>query len=102
MTRWIKPSVVYQYRQYVTRSHSSLPLIDIPSSSVYHFGDAPPTVPQVAGSAKRSIPVIQDLQWTVHDEEAWAIVSSGNGGGSGKDTVFKVRSTSAGQCYTAF
>src|SRR6266550_5889502 len=95
MTRWMKPRISYQYRQYSTRSHSSLPLIHIPSSSVYHFGDAPPTVPQTAGSGKWAIPVVKDIQWTVHDDEAWAIVSSGSGGGSGKDTIFKVRSISA-------
>lgn len=99
MARWIKPSAVFQHRQYIYYSHSSLPLIHIPSSSVYHFGDAPLTDSQAAGSAKRPIPVIKDLQWTVHDDEAWAIVSSGTGGGSGKDTVFKVRSTNAGQCF---
>lgn len=94
MTRWMKPRVAYwQYRQYSTCSHSSLPLIHIPSSSVYHFGDAPPADSRTAGSG--AIPVVKDIQWTVHDDEAWAIVSSGSGGGSGKDTIFKVRSINA-------
>ncbi|KAK2461100.1 hypothetical protein APHAL10511_006879 [Amanita phalloides] len=69
MTRWINRTVVP-------------PLIHIPSSSVYRFGDTPHKTSAVK-------PIIQDLQWTVHEDQMWAIVDSGSGGGSGKDAIFK-------------
>ncbi|KAG6815339.1 hypothetical protein H0H87_002800 [Tephrocybe sp. NHM501043] len=44
------------------------PFIHIPKSNIYRFGDAN-TIP----------PVFRDLSWTIHEDEAWAIVGSGSG-----------------------
>ncbi|KAF8634670.1 hypothetical protein AX15_000771 [Amanita polypyramis BW_CC] len=85
MTRWTRARFAV-HRRYTNLSHSRLPLIHVPSSSsIYYFGDVPPTSLSRKGSVKSPVPVIQDLQWTVHDGEAWAIVSSG----SGKEAIFK-------------
>ncbi|KAM6504083.1 P-loop containing nucleoside triphosphate hydrolase protein [Amanita muscaria] len=71
----ISPAIVL--RRYST--HRS-PLIHFPLSSIYNLGDAPPSSRNTG-----SKPIIQDLQWTVHDDEAWAVISSG----SGKEALFK-------------
>lgn len=52
----------------VSSKSSSLPIIEIPKSSVYAPGD-----PNTAE------PALRDVSWTVHPHEAWAVVSAGHG-----------------------
>lgn len=67
-----------------TRSYSALTrdelqntVIHIPKADIYRFGD-----PNFAR------PVFRDVEWTVKDGEAWAIVGSGSGE---KTSLFQVR-----------
>lgn len=54
---------------YTTQAtHSSPPLIHIPNSKVYRFGDS--------NSAR---PIFHELDWTVREGESWAVVGSGSG-----------------------
>ncbi|KDQ56336.1 hypothetical protein JAAARDRAFT_36509 [Jaapia argillacea MUCL 33604] len=50
-----------------TKSDSApLPILDIPKSNIYRFGDA-------------KNPVFHDIEWTIQDGESWAVVGSGSG-----------------------
>ncbi|KAG6873130.1 hypothetical protein C0995_002504 [Termitomyces sp. Mi166 len=44
------------------------PFVHIPKSNVYRFGDS-----------NTASPVFRDLSWTIHENEAWAVVGSGAG-----------------------
>lgn len=57
--------------------NTSSPIIHIPKSNIYRFGDS-----------NKSSPVFKDLEWTVRDGENWAIVGPA---GSGKSMVLEVR-----------
>ncbi|KAG6852339.1 hypothetical protein C0991_000584 [Blastosporella zonata] len=46
----------------------STPFVHIPKSNVYRFGDS-----------NKASPVFRDLSWTVHENEAWAVIGSGSG-----------------------
>lgn len=66
-------------RRYTTTTR---PIVHIPAGScIYAFG---------APSHTRT-PLLRDVDWTVNDGEAWAIISSG-GGGRGKHIIFNVKS----------
>ncbi|KAG6824696.1 hypothetical protein H0H93_001651, partial [Arthromyces matolae] len=49
-------------------STSRTPFLHIHKSNVYRFGDS-----------NTASPVFRDLSWTVHENEAWAVIGSGSG-----------------------
>ena len=57
-------------------STTQTPFVRIPKSNVYRFGDS-----------NTASPVFRDLSWTIHEDEAWAVVGSGSGE---KATLFEV------------
>ncbi|RDB20786.1 hypothetical protein Hypma_012311 [Hypsizygus marmoreus] len=63
-------------RCYYSTSASNVPIIHIPKADVYRFGDP---------NAAR--PIFRDLQWTINEDEAWAVIGSGSGE---KATLFQM------------
>ncbi|KAF8058664.1 P-loop containing nucleoside triphosphate hydrolase protein [Lyophyllum atratum] len=57
---------IARIQRHYTTSRAS-PIIHVPKSNVYHFGD-PNTAP----------PVFRDLEWTVREDESWAVIGSGS------------------------
>ncbi|OCH89415.1 P-loop containing nucleoside triphosphate hydrolase protein [Obba rivulosa] len=55
---------------------SALPILHIPKSSIYAFGETPP-----------ADPVLRDVSWTIQPNEAWAVLGSGSG--SSKTALFE-------------
>ncbi|KAG6828294.1 hypothetical protein H0H92_008454 [Tricholoma furcatifolium] len=49
-------------------STTRTPLIHIPKANIYRFGDS-----------NNASPIFRDLSWTVHEDEAWAVIGSGSG-----------------------
>ncbi|KAH0588592.1 hypothetical protein J132_08977 [Termitomyces sp. J132] len=49
-------------------STTRIPFVYIPKANVYRFGDS-----------NTASPVFRDLSWTIHEDEAWAVVGSGSG-----------------------
>ncbi|KIJ90822.1 hypothetical protein K443DRAFT_686475 [Laccaria amethystina LaAM-08-1] len=64
-------------RAYSTRPTHGAPIIHIPKANIYAFGASSTTPPS-----------LRDVEWTVNDGEAWAIVSSSRGG-AGKSVLFQ-------------
>lgn len=61
------------------RSLSTKPIIHIPkSSSIHPFGDP---------SNQR--PILRDVEWTINEGEAWAVMSASSGD-TGKRAIFRV------------
>ena len=60
-----------------TIANTSLPVIRIPNADVYRFGDG-----------NNSQPVFKDLNWTVNEDESWAIVGAA---GQEKGELIEVR-----------
>jgi ABC-type iron transport system FetAB ATPase subunit len=63
----------------LVRYISTKPIIRIPKSSIHPFGDP---------SNQR--PILQNVDWTINEGEAWAVMSASSGD-SGKSAIFQVR-----------
>ena len=51
-------------RAYTVRT----PIVHVPKANVYRFGDS-----------NNARPVFTDIEWTIHNDEAWAVIGSGSG-----------------------
>lgn len=71
----------YKAAPFLIRYISTKPIIRIPKSSIHPFGDP---------SNQR--PILQNVDWTINEGEAWAVMSASSGD-SGKSAIFQVRRT---------